>query len=343
MLIYADGMDLYAAVADMVEAGWQYSGSLEVVAASGRFGGNCAKPKYTGKLKRSVSIAGNEIGVQGAFKLESLTDATDEDFVELYNNSGADMCVQLTVLDTGAIRLKDSTGATVATTAANVVKEGIWQYFEMWALINNGAGTVVVNVDDVEVINESGVDTAITATDVDVVAFCGCSDSSTKGVYWDDIVIMDDSGAQMNALLGDVRIDTLSPNEDTSQEDWLLSAGSYSNALINDTVPGDHDGDSTYIESNTVGHETRVGFESLAGANTIHAISVATSIKKTDAGSRTMRALINSNGTESVGATQSPTTDYQTVRDFFELNPDGNSAWTSSAINSLEAGVEVVA
>jgi hypothetical protein len=347
--IFGDSMDLYDSLADMVEAGWQYSSSsISVAVGLGRFGGNAvrvARSDVPWWIRRVFAITGNEIGIQAAFSHQLLSEITSaQRFLEVRNNSAVDLCFSLYMLPTGALQLRSSANTIIATSSGGIIKEDQWQYLEIWALINN-AGTVRVLIDGVQIFNES-VDTSLANTDVDAITYYGSGGGSgTNGILWDDFVIMDGSGAQFNALLGDSRYDDLVPNEDVIETAWTCSSGFDRFAMIDDSIPGDHDGDATYIEASGAGEEVRCGFAALlAGSSTVHGVIVATAMKKTDSGAITARALINSNGTEQVGATQSPTTTYQTLRDYFELDPDGGgTAWSPAAVNALEAGVEVVA
>ncbi len=65
-------------------------------------------------------------------------------------------------------------------------------------------------------------------------------------------------------------------------------------------------------------------------------------MRKDDGGTREGRALIRSRETTAHGATRALTTSYAMYGDVFDQDPDTDGAWTESAIEALEAGVEVV-
>lgn len=343
-LLFADGFDLYFTLQSIIDAGWVKGGSgdyADMYLSLGRFGGGTIGLGNNNSIHRYISSTGNEIGVQAALKMDDLD--PENVLLRVDNNSQSDLCFQIHVLSNGSIRLRDSANSIVATSGAGVIVTGVWYYLEVWATIAD-SGDVLLKLNGETILNESSVDTSISATNVDKVTFYAGTAATGNRTYWDDIIILDGSGSINNDLLGDCRIATLLPNADTAQEDWDLSTGSDSYDLINDTIPGIHDEDSTYIEEDTVGNETRCEFEnSPSDAASIKAVVLSTALRKTDAGQRTARGLINSNGTESVGATRYPSTDYQTYRDIYETNPDGGGAWSKSAVDALEAGVEVVA
>jgi hypothetical protein len=343
-LLFMDSFDLYDAIADAQEAGWTTTSSsyTDVTNSTGRFSGGAVRVQYSASLNRPINTGDATIVIQSAFKLESLADATNENFLICTNNSDADQCFRLVATEAGELKLYNSANSLIATSSAGIIKEGIWQYLEVKSLIAD-SGTVTVKVDEVQVLNEGTIDTSISATDVTLVKFCSGSDDATFGTYWDDIVIMDGTGSQMNDFIGDCKISVLLPNADSTPEQWSTSTGSDSYALIDDTVPGDHDGDSTYIEHATATEKTQVTLGNMSETPTaIYAVGTAMSVKKTDSGSKTMRAYLDSNSTVSNGATQSPTTDYQTLRDYWEVDPDTTSAWSKSGVDALEVGVEVV-
>jgi hypothetical protein len=269
-----------------------------------------------------------------------LEDATDEAFIEVYNDSGVDLCFTLSVMDTGAIRLRDSSGATVATSDGGKVSEDVWHYLIVDAIIDNSAD-VVVYIDGNAIINESAVDTSQGETIVDMIYFAGASDSSGKGVWWDDIVVMDGSGSEMNGLQGDCRILTLLPDDTTSTDDWSVLGGGDSDAAVDDPVPGSDDDDTTYVFDPTDSNDSvRWDYEDVPGTYTVKAVGMAIAGRKTDSGPGQIQAQAYGSATLHNGTVFQLSTSYQLFRHFMELAADGG-AWSPSEVNSTEFGVAI--
>jgi hypothetical protein len=348
-LLFTDGFDLYSAVADLEAAGWVINtpGNVLVQTTGGRFGDGAIKvqdnlgPPY---LSRPVNIDANRIFVQFACKVENLSAATDEAWILFLNNSGQDQVCRLMLQVNGSIQVEDAAGAVIGTTAAGVIQGGIWHYMEFEVVSNGSTGSIIIMIDETQVLNETGLDTSITATDVDEVRFFSGSNSATEGTVYDDVIVLDDAGTSPhNDSMGDLRITTLLPNADVAGEaDWDLSTGSNGYELIDEAVPGDHDGDGTYIYDETAGGRSLFEFENLPiDPHQVLGVTVATQARKDDAGTINMRTVMNSNSVIDNGGLYSPSTDYQTVRQIRERDPDGAGLFDKTAVDALKVGVEI--
>ena len=139
-----------------------------------------------------------------------------------------------------------------------------------------------------------------------------------------------------------MRVVTLRPDADTAQADFTPSAGSVHYALVAEAP--DDDGDATYVESGTVGHQDLYGYQDLTATQAaILALQLATVARKDDAGSRSLRAVLTSGATTANGATRVLGTTYAVYDDRFEVDPATGTAWTKPGVDAVEAGVEVVA
>ena len=352
-VLFMDSFDLYSdgagSTADLQEAGWQTYFSPIVSTTEGRYGGGALKLDCwtsTPVVSLSLNIAASTAIVQAAFKSGLLFYSNNREFLIFTNNSGADAVAGLYLQLDGSVKVCNSLGVCVATSAAGVIHEGAWQYLEVKVVSNNGAGSVIVRIDEVEVININGIDTSISATDIDLIRFYpgSISHPSAGYMYWDDILILDDSGpAPQNNFVGDLRISVLLPNADTATSAWTRSGGAADYEMIDDVVPGDHDGDGTYLYHSTATGKSLFDFEAITGTPYfICCVGVAVAAKKSDGGTKSMRAYIDSGGTVSNGSTWSIGTDYQTWRHIWGLNPNGSTEWLTADVDALQAGVEVV-
>lgn len=347
--LFGDGMSGYsdstAGRTDLQEAGWIVGGVPNYILGDidgGRFGaGSFVITNNNGYLSRAINIAVSTLMVQAAFKLE-YGGSDNRDFLNFYNNGGADSVCSIRAQYDGSLRVYNSGGSLVATSSSGVLWPGSYQYLEVKVVSNNATGSVLVKLNEVTVINATNIDTSITATDIDLVRFC--SGNTSNSCWWDDIIFLDDSGpAPHNDLIGDVRARELLPSADTATADWDRNTGATDYGCVDDAIPGDHDGDTTYIYDDTVGGKSLFDFGNMSDTPAyIYGVIAMVAAKKSDAGGKTMRAYLDSGGTVSNGDTWSIGTSYQTWRHIWSLDPNGSIAWAKAAVDALQAGVEVV-
>ncbi len=351
-LLFMDGMDQYDTDdwTRPAAAGWSRTGASSNVlpaASGGRFGGGSIRCESEEEARRPVNMTGSRLFVQAAFYLEQLSAASDERLIRLRNNAGLDLCLTVYVMATGALRLRDSNGAIVVTTGGGIVNEETWHYLILDATIG-AAADVKVYIDDTStpVIDETGVDTQDTETDVDMVCFCGASDTSVYGVYWDDVVIIDTEGSGITGAQGDCRIFTLKPDATTSTDDWTNKSETNSYEEVDDPIApaaGNDDADGSYVydPANSL-DEVRWTYEDVGLTYDVKAVAMAITGRKTDSGNAQIRARAFGSATTYSGTIFDPTTDYQIFRDFMEAAADGG-AWDAAEVNSTEFGVEIYA
>lgn len=358
-LLFMDSFDLYATGTDdtdLQEAGWLVRDAAKVqMTSGGRYGGNTVLVDHelTGGLARLVDLgdigedlvrASDTVIIQGSFKLENLANAANQILIRC-SSVGGNQCFAIVINTNGMVRIQDENGAYVKDSPTGIVSGDTWHYIEVKAKINKGIaiGRVVVRIDEQQIASVYCETSSGLQQFTDQVTFCGASTVTTEGSYWDDIVIMSsyDDGSGLSNFIGDSRISVLLPDADISTANWTLSAGSDSYALVDDTVPGDHDGDSTYIESSTVDGKTKLSLEDLSGTPTlIHAVGTALAAKKTDAGARVLRSLLFISGVD-YEAGQVLSTDYRTLRNYWGVNPNTGAVWTQAEVNALIAGVKI--
>lgn len=340
-LLFMDGFDTYGSWTDMTEASWAKYNNADI--QTGRWGGNCVRPYGNDSyVQRNVSAGDADFGFQASFYVDDVSDASSDRLLGVWNNSDSNPCFEIQLVSNGSLYLLNSSLGIEAQSSI-CVYDTTWHYMEVWATISGEvpSGHVTVKIDGVTVLDED-MNTQGSSGNVDSVRI-GSGSSGSDGTRWDDVVIMDGTGSQMNALLGrDRRIVALVPDADTAQEDFSCSSGSDSYAMLDDTIPGDHDSDSSYIYSTTLGHITRCELEDLSiEVSTVHAIALITVMREAG-GNMNARPLIRSNGTDSNGTNQTELiSSFLPYKDYWELDPDGAVAWDADSVSVLEIGVEV--
>ena len=214
-----------------------------------------------------------------------------------------------------------------------------WYYIETKITINNSTGSVIVNIDEVEDINISGVNTQQQAAATVTNAKFGMP---TAGYfYMDDLYVCDTTGSVNNDFLGPVRVEGLQPSGNGYNSDFVGSdADSTDNYLHVDEVPADDD--TSYIKSSTNGHIDSFALGNLTGSvNSIKGIKVNSVAKVSDTFARNYKNLVRVNGTNYLGSDNNPDTSYNNNFDIWEEDPDTATGWTETGVNAIEVGVEI--
>lgn len=201
---------------------------------------------------------------------------------------------------------------------------------------DNSAGLVQVRANGELILNLSSVDTQNAAGD-DCGGFHVCgADGGGDGIYVDDVIFRDWS--VLNDWIGDryVKGNGLA-NADGDHTDFTASAGSDFQCV------DDQDGDTTHIESATVGHKTSVTYPGHGiTAGSVLAVAITSAARKTDGAVRQYRNFCKHSTSTSNGATKTQGAAFEYLTDLFEDVP-GGSNWTLSQADAAQGGVEVIA
>ncbi len=237
------------------------------------------------------------------------------------------------------IEVRNNAGTLLGTTSGHVIEVNTWYYIEIKAYIHDSAGTVEIKVDEIQRLSLTSQDTCNgTNVYVGAVRLGVHAQNSTCGC--DDLYVCDDSGSKNNDFLGDVRIDVVRPNGVGAHTDFSPSAGSnYQN--VDETYPDD---DTTYNDSQdvAVGEQDSYAMESLdVIGSTIHGVKDQITVRKTDAGARSVKVLTRQGGSDYLGDTIILSDTFTTHARIMENNPDDAAAFVEADITSGEVGVEV--
>ena len=220
----------------------------------------------------------------------------------------------------------------------------IWHRIEVKLIVHNSAGEITVRLNEQQVFSATGIDTQFSTNAwTDNVRFREKANGNHGATLrFDDVTVVDDSGpAPQNTWLGDLRIETLIPDADGSSSDFTPLAST--NVSQVDEVPG-ADGDTSYVSSATATDQDLFDITALQGTqNTIYALKVTANANKQDANGRQIQLLALENITTGNGASQQLTNGtYLNFHEFFPLNPDTSSAWSTAEIAATEIGMELV-
>lgn len=335
MLRFIDGCDHYA-TADITKK-WTSNSGVSVI--NGRNGKGLGQISSTQNYGMTKTLDAQQTWIVGfafytdkfpqSYRIFRLMDESTTHF-GLYVNATSGT-------------LSAARDTTVLATSVNALSTKTWYYIECKVTIGDaGVGNYEVRVNGTSTgwLPSTAADTRNggNAT-ANVIAFntLHASANLTNSVF-DDIYIADGQ-AGINDFLGDVKVTTLLPTSDGNATTFTPSTGSDNYAMVDEA---NLDSDTTYNASSTADQIDTFGLTD-STATSILGVQEFIVARKDDAGARTIATVCRSNGTDNVGATESPGTTYVVYRTIREVDPNTSAAWTVNGLNSAEFGYKVVA
>lgn len=249
--------------------------------------------------------------------------------------------LSLGVSSTGEVwvRRGGGTGTELARSSAGVITAATWHHWEVRATIADAGGRVEVWIDGTQRINFTG-DTknAGTKTVVDGIRWgrTAAASGGSDGHLISDIVISNGT-----TPIGPTTVWRHLPNGNGNSSQLLGSDGNSTDnyLLVDEATP---DGDTTYVSSATEGQLDLYALDDLpSGAWDVLAVQTALNAKTDDGGSKFLRPVIRSGGSNAVGTSRSLPASYASHFQVFETNPVTTNPWTEAEVDALEVGPEV--
>ena len=340
--IFADPVCGYTTVADSAKRGWNVSGNT---LAAGRFGLQAFRMTNSANwLFKAFPATAGRIIVQFSIKFDAHISASK--FFRIWNNSGAEICLELGVSAADALQVYNAAGTLVATTAGGLLAPDRWNTIAVEAQIGSSTGTVKVWVNQpssgaTPIVNLAGIDlTDTSGAGADTVDWM--LQSVGGAPFWNlsEVLIYDTSGpAPMNAYLGDKRLHVLLPNGAGSATAWTQFPASTSNFdKVDDPITAAPDADATYNGATTGAGADLYAFGDLpAGTTGIVGVVEEAELRKTDAGVISPQLRMRANATNLDSAAISPFETY-TKHQHFSADVPGGTGWTEANVNGMEAG-----
>ena len=212
-----------------------------------------------------------------------------------------------------------------------------WNHVEIFAVIGDGTdGAFEVRVNEVTILNVTGVDTKDSATPgVAQMAFGGRSSSQFSGTYhWDDMFAWDTLGTENNTFIGDRRVFTFLPDVDGPEQDWIVFPSGPAYAAVNETPPNDA---TTYVGTAVADAEVSFGFPSPPKTTvSVSAIQAMARSLKTDAGTADLMTSLRSGGSVANADPRPITTAWTYWFDMFPTDPATGAPWTPASLANVE-------
>jgi hypothetical protein len=270
-----------------------------------------------------------------ALAVERLSDATG---IVLAFRDSTSTQVDLRMAGTNGKDLQVTRNGTQIGYANDVFPLNVWVWLSIRLVVH--ATTGVVEVRDGAgntILNLTNVNTKNTANAYVNNIFLGNGNPLRA---FDDVFIMDTSGANFNGHLTERAIRTLFPNADGSVLQWTANGAANRWDCVDEQTP---DEDTTYISSDTPGQINLSALSDMAGNESgIEAVIVQHRSRKDDTGARSVRSLVRTGGANYTGTTSSLASSYAHYASIWLTNPNTGSAWTRTEIDALEVGVETV-
>ena len=332
-LLFCDSFDHYA-TADITSKWTVNAGGI--IASGGRNSTNCVRLLGNpANLTRTFPGSGyNTIIVGAAFKFGTGIALTP--IIQL----GDATVIHVDVRCDGSKCLTVTRAGTLLEIASFTVVIDTWYYIELKVKIGDTTtGTWELRVNGVTVAQDvGGGDTQNGGTAfVNKVVIGGVQGNELTVV--DDLYICDTTGTYNNDFLGDVRVYYSPPDANGTNVAWAASAGT-DEECVDETAPNS---DTDYISTATPADKESFAFAALGITGNVKAVQTSLFARKDDAGSRTIRELCRSGGTNYVGASASIGDTYLYYCEIREINPDGApAAWSVAGVDAAEFGVELV-
>jgi hypothetical protein len=341
-IIFIEGFDYYASVANVAAANWTVNTTSLVSLVVGRFGGQALRTAGNSQRLLSRSIPGtNTLTLGVAIRIEDPENVLGNHPLIAFLTAATAAQFRIGLNTSGQVFIQLGTSTILATSAeaGPVFAANVWHYLEIEAFVHDTTGFVRVYRDGVLLVAAENADTRGQAGSdlVELIRFIGNNGGGTGDGpnIWsiDDIYVLDAS-----TRLGQCRVSTLLPYADTADADWTpLGAGSHFAEVDDDN------GDTSYIASDTASDLDMFDVEDLAFTpQAVHAVQISWRARKDDAASREVRSRIRSDAATANSATRTLTSSYLYYHEVFEQDPDAAGLWTGAAVAAMEIGVETV-
>lgn len=333
-LEFFDGFDFYdGATCNLSHRGWNNGSGSILYNQVGRFPGSRAMQIIDSRITPPMTPT-DTVAVGFAVKIPSavfVAASTGTAFMQ-FTNATIPSIVRVGVDVNGKIVVgrTDLTTTKIGEGVAGDLVPDVWNYVEVELVRHASAGTVAVYVNGALRVNLSGVNTGAAA--VDRITVWG---STSNYTMYDDLYVKSDA-----TRLGEVRVESLSPSADTAQKDWTPLSGTTNFSMVDDR-PTNLDTD--YVSSGTVGAKDLYDLANLGNTpSSVYGVNTILVARKDDALTRAVRTNLKSGSTTVNGTTRALAATYVLTADMLLNDPDTSAAWTGSAVNATQLGIEVV-
>jgi hypothetical protein len=345
MLRWVDGYEQYGATARMLEgvggaAAWSEMNEFNLSTANPATGTYhmraSASDNFSQRMRRALGQSKQVSALGYRFALTSLPDTEGVAYLALVKFRD--------VANTEQCRINLGTEGSVHAVGAGLdhrsdpcIAAGGYHHIETKTKIHNSTGYIEVRVNEVTVLNVTGVDTQTSAnaesSQFEFGMYPVVTNTVGSTIDIDDVFAWDDDASDPENtvvdFVGDKGCYFLKPNGDTATSTWTRSTGPTDYTLLDEVPPDGVD----YLSDTTGAARTIVQVEALP-ANVAEVIAMMPVIyaRKEESGTVNLRGGVVVGADESYTASDSPSTQYAYMTPTPKtIDPDTGVAWASNA------------
>jgi hypothetical protein len=312
---------------------------------TGRYGSKALGMASSSLYLQTPTLTSNDTLICGlAFKVEAFGSGIrvmDFRAIGNFGNSVAYRSLTITALNTGEISITRQSTVLATSNSANL-QDDTWYYLEVKVKAATSGGTVNIVLDGTPLLDYTGNTDAAGLGAYSSILLRTATGDVTR---FDDWYICDGTGSVNNDILGDCRIEALTPESDASGN-WTANTGGDLYAMV-DSVKLNDDFISETVSGNQAIFETN-NISANAATGTIVGLMVTCDSQQYSASGlgrfKKYAKLVTQNGSE--GSIQDtgvlmPGQNYPlSYTQIMEDDPDG-AGWIPGTVNTFRVGVEV--
>lgn len=171
---------------------------------------------WTRQINRSLPTPKTHIFVSLGFACDALP-INSSSVLQFYTSGGSGL-YKLLVTPSGALEMYDlGTSSTIAVSSSAVIVPNTWFFIEMEL---NTAGNWTIRVNDPTGTETPLLQGALAGGSIGIIRLGPSLSAEQASFWWDDIIVRDTSGGVNDGWLGDRRVATMYPINDTSEDGW---------------------------------------------------------------------------------------------------------------------------
>ena len=338
-ILFQSGFDHYTTLTQRFNAVQEFNGGVASITSNGRnstngfraFSSASAIGNGVSRVQKTLGSNASTIYMAFAFRTDALPTSTTATEIAEVSDLGTNQC-DLRIIPGGLLRVTRN-GTVLATSSASLLTN-IYYHIEWKIVIDNSAGSTIVKVNEVEVINSTSLDTQNTAnayaTDV-YLGFWNAFPGVVRGDF-DDFVVRDDG------FSGDCSVVALLPTGIGSTNQWTATGAATTREAVDETPPNS---DTDYIQTANITDLSLFTYPTISVLATIVAVIPIPFAKKTAAGVTQIKSVVRSGGANYAGVAKSPSDgSYEFHPDILMVNPATGVAFTAAEWNAIEVGVQ---
>lgn len=313
------------------------AGASSVTARTGARGFDATANTNIEYLRKTLTFGGHATFIAGAgCRWTGTYDAGTSNGIFRFTGD-TDTTQHLTLMvETGGalvVRRGNGAGTILGSSALGVMPINTYVYVEMKATLHDTTGSVDLQVNGVNVLSLTNVDTKNGGAGAVFDGFRICK----ARCFVDDIYVANGDGPRNIDFLGDCQVAFKVPTSDGVVQ-WTPSVVGSHWPLVDEVGPNTTD----YVASDVAGDVDMFGFPAISTGLAVLGVQVSSYASKDAAGPRNLRHRVNSAGIIATGIDHAPAVipSYLTFAHVFNDDPDGGGAWTAAKVNAATFGVE---